>query len=73
MIVSYSDTILDSVAVYSCVTGYNIIGDINESTCQDNGEWSEITAQCIKGTFYIICTIYIVLAMYCSWLQHAYQ
>ena len=50
MIVSYSDTVLDSVAVYSCVTGYNIIGD-NKRICQNNGEWSEIATQCIKSIF----------------------
>lgn len=69
MIASYSDTVLDSVAVYSCLKGYNIVGDITKSICQDDGEWSDIIAECIKGmcTIKLHCHSYYVL---CSWMQH---
>lgn len=36
----------DTVALYSCMEEYAIIGE-TESNCEEDGTWSEINTQCI--------------------------
>ena len=44
--VDVSETVLNSVATYSCNTGYTLTGDATR-TCQGDGTWSGIIPLCI--------------------------
>ncbi|XP_041372649.1 sushi, von Willebrand factor type A, EGF and pentraxin domain-containing protein 1-like [Gigantopelta aegis] len=43
---TYSNTIFPSVASYTCKTGYVYVSRSNSSTCQANGQWSDLTLIC---------------------------
>ena len=44
--VDVSETVLDSVATYSCNTGYTLTGDATR-TCQGNSTWSGAIPTCV--------------------------
>ena len=44
--VDVSETVLDSVANYSCNTGYTLTGDAMR-TCQRDGNWSGSIPTCV--------------------------
>ena len=44
-VVSFTDTTYNSVATYSCNTGYTLTGD-DMRTCQSSGVWSDSEPTC---------------------------
>ena len=44
--VDVSETVLNSVATYSCNTGYTLTGDATR-TCQGNSTWSGAIPTCV--------------------------
>ncbi|XP_048255629.1 sushi, von Willebrand factor type A, EGF and pentraxin domain-containing protein 1-like [Haliotis rufescens] len=46
--ISYTSTILHSVADYGCVTGYSLSSGALRHTCQEDGTWSEQVPVCSK-------------------------
>ena len=47
LLLTYNSTLTGSIAVYSCTSGYALIGNDTFSVCDDEGEWSDIDAECI--------------------------
>ena len=46
--VSYNSTIYNSIAMYSCENGYNLVG-VAERTCLSSGNWSGDRPYCQIG------------------------
>lgn len=44
--VSYNSTVQGSVAMYSCITGYNLMGN-QYSVCLNNASWSYNNPYCV--------------------------
>ena len=42
----YSNMTYGSTVIYSCISGYNLVGNQNQ-TCTVNGNWSDNPPQCI--------------------------
>ena len=43
--VNFTDTVFGSLAVYTCLTGYNITGNVTR-TCLANGSWTDSAPFC---------------------------
>ena len=50
--VNAPETTFQAVATYSCISGYNLVGD-SKRTCQVNGSWSGQIPQCNREIVYI--------------------
>ena len=57
--VTYNDTVVGSIASYTCINGYVIDGYATSSrVCQDNGIWSDVNVHCIgKYSAHIGCNL----------------
>ncbi len=44
---STTGTVYQSIASYSCNTGY-ILSGVQSQTCQDNGQWSGSAPECVR-------------------------
>ena len=54
--VSYTATVYDSVASYSCDAGYSLSGD-DERRCMQSGEWSGTAPSC--SDYYSVSLIFL--------------
>ena len=45
-VVSYFSTTVNSIATYSCNTGYVFNGENATSACMSSGAWSNVTVEC---------------------------
>ena len=62
--VSLSGIVLDSVATYTCDTGYDLVGN-NDRTCLATGNWSGNEPTCIEGKYnFIVVT---TTTTHCVW------
>lgn len=51
--VVFTGTTPGSIATYSCMPGYVLVGD-KIRTCQENGEWTGIAPFCRRKSFRLI-------------------
>ena len=58
--VSYSSTIVDSLATYSCNNGYTLVGDSDTVKCTNSGEWEGSIPACIGTLQFLATTDYVV-------------
>ena len=61
LLVTYNGTVTGSVAVYTCTDGYALTGNDTTSYCDEDGEWTDIDAECIGKKLIIIIIIIIII------------
>ena len=61
--ISYSSTVYNSVATYSCATGYNLIGT-STRTCLSSGSWSGSPAYCQSKKFNELIDLFAYFSAY---------
>lgn len=61
-VISHPLTIYDSVAIYSCTTGYTLIG-ASQRTCLESGDWSGSEPTC-SGNIIMLGTVAKIMFMF---------
>ena len=56
--VTFTLTVYNAIAVYSCDDGYNLVPSETFRTCQDDGNWSEDDRAC-QRKYYLLCTTHL--------------
>ncbi|XP_019854776.1 PREDICTED: protein mesh-like isoform X3 [Amphimedon queenslandica] len=71
LLVTYNGTLTGSVAVYTCTDGYALAGNDTTSYCDEDGEWTDIDAECIVDCGNLSTNSLQLIVSYSSTLLHS--